>query len=672
MPRDDTSAKATQSGISFALLRPPRSELNSIREARLAQRNTQSTLAADWQVCQLMTTPKKRKPRPSRGRGIRSTSGCKTCRARRLKCGEERPICANCIKSTRECTYDTDSSSLLGAANNDTAVPKLASTAIRDPALDDEESQTQSESQDDANSIPHEFSVRHQALEDATQSAASDQVRHFDSAIAPSPADAALSPATTTSFTAGAAPYHWYDLIARDAWKNADQYDFLTSHGSRWSFNSSDIPSIPRSIQHPSPSLSSPPIQRWPSNDAGRANLSHHSAAEPAFRARHDNASNNGQALDCDESSILQPWNTAQDITLTQREVEYLYHYVEVVSPLLDLFDPQQHFQIHVVRLAMRNEGILKSVLAVAALHKSFYTSQDPGILSVSNLVSTPTEQSAQSDKQIAAQYYYETISWLSQAMQLPGYAHSPEILANAALISWYEAFESDTSMNWERHLKGVFWIQRSQNTDGESKGLRKAVWWSWLRQDIWAAIRHGRRTLTIHQPSKMASELDRDDLACRILFILAKAVSYASPEAQHTLELEQRLAEGQELLAMLREWHGLLPDDFRPLTMTVKASAPSRYPPVWIHPPMFAAAMQAFHSAKILILINMPSPGGRQAYQERQRLLDECVCYICGIAEAPNFLYPPLALLNSQALFIGTSISESLTDNSLIACPIC
>ncbi|UPX20907.1 uncharacterized protein EKO05_0011119 [Ascochyta rabiei] len=42
----------------------------------------------------LATTTKMRK---------RTKTGCLTCRKRRIKCGEERPTCANCIKSKRQC-----------------------------------------------------------------------------------------------------------------------------------------------------------------------------------------------------------------------------------------------------------------------------------------------------------------------------------------------------------------------------------------------------------------------------------------------------------------------------------------------------------------------------------------------------------------------------------------
>ena len=40
---------------------------------------------------------------PRRASRRRTKTGCLTCRKRRIKCGEERPICNNCIKSKRHC-----------------------------------------------------------------------------------------------------------------------------------------------------------------------------------------------------------------------------------------------------------------------------------------------------------------------------------------------------------------------------------------------------------------------------------------------------------------------------------------------------------------------------------------------------------------------------------------
>lgn len=346
-------------------------------------------------------------------------------------------------------------------------------------------------------------------------------------------------------------------------------------------------------------------------------------------------------------------------MALSQREADYLEHYVSVVGPLFDLFDPQLHFTTDLLRLALCNEGLLKSILALSASHRASYADDTLRVLSVDSLLACNQSPSTKSDREMAVQYYYETLGYLSQSMRVPGYADSQEILANAALISWYEAFESDSSQNWERHLKGVFWIQRSRDSDGESSGLPGAVWWTWLRQDIWAAFRHARKTLTIWIPTKPLDVLSTEELVCRVLYLQAKAVSYAATESHETTDFERRMLEGDELLTVLEDWRRMLPAQFDPLPVSVVVEPSSIYKPLWIHPPMYAAAMQTYNSAKLLVLLNKPSRGGRQEFHALQKLLDACIESICGVAAAPNATYPPLAMVNSQALFVGKHITK-------------
>ncbi|WYZ35472.1 hypothetical protein EsH8_X_000119 [Colletotrichum jinshuiense] len=226
------------------------------------------------------------------------------------------------------------------------------------------------------------------------------------------------------------------------------------------------------------------------------------------------------------------PWNTTSNIELSEGDLVYFRYYVEVVGPILDLFDPERHFSNAVPHLAVRNMGLLKSILAVAARHMSL-GSNDIDDVGPRNTPSPDTGyQGGQANLEparMATQFYYETLQYLSHTLLYPSYADSHEILATAVMISTYEMFDangSSTNGDWERHLRGAFWIQRSQNNNGESTdGLRRAVWWAWLRQDIWAAFRSGRRTLTIFQPRKRIQDLSSDELLTRILFIAAKCV---------------------------------------------------------------------------------------------------------------------------------------------------
>ena len=44
----------------------------------------------------------------------RTKTGCLTCRKRRIKCGEERPMCKNCIKSKRHCETEDSEPKIAG------------------------------------------------------------------------------------------------------------------------------------------------------------------------------------------------------------------------------------------------------------------------------------------------------------------------------------------------------------------------------------------------------------------------------------------------------------------------------------------------------------------------------------------------------------------------------
>jgi hypothetical protein len=123
----------------------------------------------------------------------------------------------------------------------------------------------------------------------------------------------------------------------------------------------------------------------------------------------------------------------------------------------------------------------MKAILALSAQHLSRQSSM------INNGHFAPV------DPNLPVQYYYETLHYVQTALQYDTYAHSEEILATALVISTYEMLDESDS-GWQRHLKGVFWIQRSQDVNGASGGIRQAVWWAWLRQDIWAAFRERRR----------------------------------------------------------------------------------------------------------------------------------------------------------------------------------
>lgn len=275
----------------------------------------------------------------------------------------------------------------------------------------------------------------------------------------------------------------------------------------------------------------------------------------------------------------------------------------------------------------------------------------------------------------MATQYYYETLQYLSQNLSYPSYSNSLELVSTAILISTYEMFDADNSArngNWERHLRGCFWIQRTQDNDGEMMDrLRRAIWWAWIRQDTWAAFRAGRRTFTIFKARKRLENLTPDELATRIFLIAARCVDYAA-SSSNTDGVAKKIEKGEELLGELARWHSVLPSSFTPI-LTSTATIPTAqspwaatfrppsivestpvFTPIWIHPPAHAAAIQMYNFSRIIVLLHQPSTGGPTIYVKRQKMLDECVDTICGIAAAQQGRQLPIALVNAQALFAG------------------
>jgi hypothetical protein len=398
-----------------------------------------------------------------------------------------------------------------------------------------------------------------------------------------------------------------------------------------------------------------------------------------------------------------EPWNSNYRIELSAVDLIFFRYYIEVVGPTLDLFDPARHFTNVVPHLGLRNTGLLKSILAVGAKHMSLGYTRTQGedvtagvnASSPASLAGIANAASAPAPAHMATHYYYETLQYLSQTLLYPSYADSRELLATSTMISTYEMFDADadsdstSSGDWERHLRGSFWIQRSQDNDGESAdGLRRAVWWAWLRQDLWAAFRAGRPTLTIWRAKKKLKELDSDELATRVIYICAKCVEYAASGKAPNQDQDPRarIEQGDRLLSALEDWHRALPAPYQPVAVAAMDSASgnvrassmmpsasptdstscagdrtgmqelstSFFPPVWIHPPNHAGAMQMYHFAKAVVLLNQPTMGGLNAYVARQKQLSESVQMVCGIANACQEHESAIAFVNVQALFGG------------------
>lgn len=524
----------------------------------------------------------------------------------------------------------------------------------------------------------HERNERHERLDLYPEIRQRRHSQHLPAPISPAPIIPSAhspygyvpSPGTESSASTRVAPLSWFELLATDAANANDR--FLLSPPQQFPRTHRDLGD---NRDHHDQSGEDP---RHSSNLRPRTlreRESFHAAAfrrDPEIEQRLVSQQPTGDA-DSVISDGPSSWTTSSPIQLSRLEYELFSHFVRVSSKWLDFYDPFQHFASVVPHLALRNVGLMKALLALSARHLSL--KMEPREKEVNSSVvehdgasSAQRSDSIQShaiDRSLAVQYYYETLHYLNRAMQHPSYARSHEVIATSLLISTYEMIDG-SNQDWERHLKGVFWIQRFQDNDGESGGLRSAVWWAWLRQDVWVAMRERRRVFSFWQPKRPLSLLTAPELATRATYLLGQCVNYASKEEQETSDLTRRLERGSELLFLLQEWHDHLPSEYNPLPLKSDTAV---FPHIWIHPPSYAAALQIHSLARVLVILHRPSSGGLDDYRAAQKLLTLSVNTICGIARTVDESDQAASIVSLHCVFGGKCIHHSgdFADGSLL-----
>jgi hypothetical protein len=272
------------------------------------------------------------------------------------------------------------------------------------------------------------------------------------------------------------------------------------------------------------------------------------------------------------------PWQSKEALTMKPREVDIFDNLVARISRWPDLFDPMQSFSTHVPHLAMHNVGLLNAILALSICHLSL----------------TPRHVNKITlNRNDALPYYHEALRYIQDAMKHDSYNRSDELLTTCLIISAYEMIDGSRN-DWERHLQGFYRLQRSQLIHGESRGIKQAVWWAWLCQDIWAAFREKRKPYTSWHPTQDYGNMTPYELAARSVHLMARVVSYCSQSEidQEERNFKSRVAEADHLSNMLDEWQQHLPIEFSPLPMSSKVN--SVFKRIWVHPPAFSTSLDS------------------------------------------------------------------------------
>ncbi|OLN92759.1 L-rhamnose-1-dehydrogenase 1 [Colletotrichum chlorophyti] len=406
----------------------------------------------------------------------------------------------------------------------------------------------------------------------------------------------------------------WVDLLLQDA--AMQEFDF-----SNVNFAADGVDPFVSSV------VQSPAVGRGPPKSTGDG-LSPTPCTSNAYLHERTAVLNEYQKLE------KQAWRSATSLPIAPHEHAIFQNFVQHISTW------------------MRNIGLMNAILALSTRHLSLSVSSDG-------------KQGQNLND--ALRYYYKTLHYIQEAMQYDTYKTSLELLATCSIVSAYEMLDG-SRQDWERHLKGVFWIQRSQVIHGDSMGLKQAVWWAWLCQDVWAAFREKRRPFTFWRPLRKLDELDPYELAARSVYFFAQVVAYCSHEETEAGKNDPiaRVSAAETLKEMLENWRKHLTTEFQPLPYA--SSTENVFEPIWIHPPAFGAlheavAFQLYYCSHILLLLHVPVLGGLEQYTQQRKRLMECVKKVCGIGMTLSDY--PSSVLCSQCLFIGTLSPFSMSDGT-------
>ncbi|KAI1364130.1 hypothetical protein F5Y08DRAFT_307565 [Xylaria arbuscula] len=575
---------------------------------------------------------------------MRSRTGCQSCRARKLKCDEARPVCAQCVKSTRDCTYVEPS-------------------------------------------VFRNFDIRSTRRSDRERSAALSE-NCQDSRTENSPTWVAIPP--DLQFIQVNDPYaldDWEVPAGTDSVRDFVEEQVITEN----------VPACQ------SPSKLSSSLE----------------ALSPSITRE--------QFMPLDHTRL--DYNVVA--------VRLVRHFKHGPGQWMDLFDTTAYFSSKVPVIAGTKPLLKDAICALAAKHlrnyckicnSARYSSTVPGRSSAG--VSNDPDW-----RYYSMRYYDQALGHLKESVT-SGRFHDDrlekeEIFAAVAILCTYELMDAPSTA-WRAHLSALpLFSQGASSALKPSEIIIPTVpvkgpaFWSLVRQDLLCAFisetptqldpkdirlwqnaglrTNGFGTLLFCDPecsitSQARTDVEEDTKSNELTWLLGKIANHLTAGdslnlGHDIMPFSQQLPVGLSQKYLLYRWKALmdeldhwfcsLPPTFAPSARTRQPFFPgdpgeclsvSPLEQVWYDLPLCAAAMQSYHQAKILLLVNEP----HESTALRSTVCSRLTSYRHALAEAEwharevcgiSLADPTDAVrINSvQALFVAGQVLEAGEEQNTI-----
>ncbi|CAG8225058.1 unnamed protein product [Penicillium salamii] len=429
--------------------------------------------------------------------------------------------------------------------------------------------------------------------------------------------------------------------------------------------------------------------------------------------------------------SISRPESSSRDADSKVIVSHMLRHFKEGPGQWMDLFDTTAYFSSKVPVLAATRPLLKSAVCALSAKHLQHVHRTSVGENRKDSLLPSTDEETWQYQ---SAKHYDQALGFLKRAINLGTYNDNPsdkeEMLAAVAILCLYELMDAPGTA-WKAHLSALpLFNDTSASMPAHSSviipktAIKGPIFWSLARQDLLCAFisetftRLDLKDVRLWQnvglvtdehgnlfPSPAASPFDtqnslgieEDMKSNELTWLLGKIANHLTagdsivPE-DFILPREQRPYIGftQELLndrweilmSELDKWYDCLPSTFTEAarTMGQGSSDPGHklaletFEQIWFDLPLCAATVQSYHQARILLLVNQPqqSTAIRSTVSARLRAyryaLKEALYHareICGI----NLANPtgPFRINSVQALFVAGQVFQGQREQDAV-----
>jgi hypothetical protein len=288
---------------------------------------------------------------------------------------------------------------------------------------------------------------------------------------------------------------------------------------------------------------------------------------------------------------------------IEEEEFILLENWIHEISPWLDKFDSQRHFQ-HTIPIMARSHAHLRySMLAASARQLE------------------RKERSTHTERSLAL--YQKAINLVLPEL----HTRSTPVIASCVVLCVLE-MQSSSPKAWRQHLDGCAHLIHASGIHGFSGGVDQALFWCFARMDVCGGLITSMNTLiplehwapgmTLSDQIGLFKKTDGFDAhACYAVYLcghvlgllahraqLASRVG-ASPASDIDKTSTGYVTRWNQLWSCIDDWYRYRPDEMLPV-MTVNSSS-DPFPKILYSNPAAISGNQLYHTASILMLQHKP-----------------------------------------------------------------